>query len=471
MATWKIEKFSGGISTGSKRGPEGSFFYGQNLDIHSDPDLLQVNVKTTKDSGSIVTDLPLFMSSEGVNNDIYAIGDTGNFYKKTSGSWSKLRTLGGGNAEGARYFNDLIYYASGDQLGTYNPSSGAFNEGYQSLNAANQHPMARFLDKIVVGNGQYLASVDGSGIWNETQLQVDNDYKVKSVDVAGGGNLLLVGTERTDKTDAKLFTWDGYGTNYIDVATIRENGINAIIADDATILVNAGVRGNFYQYTGRNLADVKTIPSIERNKTGLVLPGSVANYQKDPIFGMSTGTSTTVARGVYSWTSAEKNYPKVLNLEYTPSHGNLTGATNEIGGLFSEGENELYIGWRNGSTYGIDLVDGSGIASTAEYQTLVYDADAPQYIKFFSDVKIVLARALRTGEKIDVYYDTNRSGSWTKITDATMDFAVDGAITKKSTDLKVRTTAFQLKLVFTITGSTSPAVDAIITKFSKEGLF
>jgi hypothetical protein len=466
---WITENFNGGLSTGDKRGVAGSFWYGQNLDIHSNPDQLQVGAVATKDSGSVIVDLPMFMASSGVNNDIYALGNLGNFYKKASGAWTKLRTLGGATGKGMGYFNEMVYYASGSNLGTYNPATAAFNESYQALNDADWHPMCNFLDKIIVGNGQYLLSVDASGIINSTQLTLDNDYKVKSIDVVGGGNWLLIGTERTDGTDAKLFMWDGFSTNYNDVVTIRENGINAILSSDAVVLVNAGVQGNLYQFSGSNLTSVKKIPLIEKNLTAFLYPGAVCNYQGNPLFGISGGTSLTCKRGVYSWTSAEKNYPKVLNLEYTPSHGNLTGTTRQIGSLFSEGENELYIGWRSGTDYGIDLVDGSGTATTAEYQTLIYDADSPHLIKFFSDLKITLGRALRTSEKIDVYYDLDRSGTFTQITDATIDYSVDGAVVEKSIDIKVRAREIQLKLVFTLNGNTSPAIDAIILKFSAEG--
>jgi hypothetical protein len=466
---WQEKYFNGGLSTGDKRGTKGSFVYGKNLDIHSNPDQLQVQPKTTKDSGSVIFDLVMFMTSEGINNDIYALGDKGNFYKRSSGNWSLLRTLGGKNAQGLGYFNGLVYFASGDKLGTYDPATAIFNENYQSLTTSTWHPMVCFLDRIIVGDGLYLSYLDASSIWYSQQITLINDYSVKCMDVISGGNWLVVGTEKTDKTDARFFTWDGYSTAYNDVVTIRENGINAITNSDGVVLVNAGIRGNLYQYNGASLIDVKSIPDLEKNLTILSYPGATCNYQGKPLIAMCTGTSLLASRGVYSWSSSDKNYPKVLNLDFTPSHGNLLGTDYEIGSIFSEGENELYISWKDDSGYGVDLVDGSGSFTTAELHTRVFDGDAPQYTKLFSDIKIRLSRLIRSGEKIDVYYKADRASSWTQLTDATIDYAVDGAVIEKSSDFTVRANEIQLKLVITST-STSTAIDSFIVRYVDEPL-
>ena len=129
----------------------------------------------------------------------------------------------------------------------------------------------------------------------------------------------------------------------------------------------------------------------------------------------------------------------------------------------------MYASWKNGSNYGVDIVDGSGVFATAEYQSLVFDAGLPQNVKFFSDIKIRLAQILATNEKIDVYYKADR-GDWTQIATATLDYAVDGAIIEKSTDIQIRASELQLKLVFTLV-STSPAIDSIAVKYSIERKF
>ena len=467
MDVLRITKFNGGFSSGDKIGTVGSFFYGQNLDIHSEPDKLQVSPVATKDSGSIITDLVLFMTSEGVNNDVYALGDTGNFYKRTAstGVWSLLRTLGGANGQGLGYFNNLIYYASGNSVGTYNPATGAFNETVHSLNAATWHPMACFLDKIVIGNGIYLASIDASTIWSSDNLMLITDYEIKCLEVLGGGNWLGIGTTKADKTDARFFTWDGYSTNYNDVITINENGINAITNNQGMILINAGTSGNIYQYNGSSLVKLKSFPLIEKNLTALCYPGSVCNFRGNSLLAVSTGSSLTVNRTVYSWTSKDKNYPKVLNSEFTPSHGNLTGTTNEIGSLFSEGESSLFISWKNGSSYGVDLVDGTGAFATAEYQSIIFDIGRVEYKKFFNAIKLRLARILRTGESIDVYYDADRTGSWTAFAE-NIDFATDGAIIEKTIPCQLNATELQIRIVFTNTNNTSSAIAAVLLKLT-----
>ena len=80
----QIDSFNGGISSGSKRGIAGSFRFARGLDIHSDPDRIQINPKSTKDSGSTIKDLIQFSTTNTVNANVYFGGDAGNVYKRTS---------------------------------------------------------------------------------------------------------------------------------------------------------------------------------------------------------------------------------------------------------------------------------------------------------------------------------------------------------------------------------------------------
>ncbi|KKK86322.1 hypothetical protein LCGC14_2764410, partial [marine sediment metagenome] len=361
-----INYFNGGLSSGSKIGLRGSFRWGQGLDIHSDPDRLQVMPKSTKDSGSIVTDLVLFGTNNTVNANRYFLGDAGKLYKRTSsGTWSVVNTYT--NAQGMSFFSgtNKVFFVSGNTEYQLDPSGDSVDSG-RSLNSATWHPVEAFLDKVFLGNGRELISTDASNInYDSTTtgggITIDHNYKMRVL--KNIGNWLFIGATSDNSSDARYFLWDGFSDDYNYARSLKgEDGINAVeVADDGTVLIHAGKQGHVYQLVSVDapLKKLKELPRIEKSKTIEVYPGSTANYQGRTLFGLSSGTSVTAERGVYSYTSTDKNYSKTFNMEYAISTGTTTGITLQIGCLLSANTNDLFIAWRDGATYGMDLFDGT----------------------------------------------------------------------------------------------------------------
>lgn len=471
-----IDNFSGGISSGSKRGIAGSFRWGQGLNIHEDPDRLQVMPKSTKDSGSTVVDLPLFGVNNTVNTNKYFLGNAGKLYKRTSaGVYSVLSTYT--NAEGMGFFSgtNRIYFVSDDVEYILNPSNDALSTG-RSLNAVGYHPVDAFLDKVFIGNGRELVSTDASGIAYDSTtvgggITIDFNYSIRCLKAIT--DWLLIGATSDNSTNAKLFIWDGISSRYnYSIPLVGEDGINAInMADDGTVLIHAGKQGHIYQLIGINqpLALIKKLPRIEKDKTIEIYPGTTTNYQGRPLFALSAGTSTTAERGVYSWSSKDKNYPKALNMDFAISTGTTTGITAQIGCLLAVSTTDLFIGWRDGSSYGIDLIDGTGVQGTAIYESLIDDARQSFNEKQYSRFKIKLAADLAPGQVIDIYYKANR-GSWTQILDDgesnSLDYAVDGAIDRKDLGVSVVAYELEVKVLCATTGSTSPEIDSLTIPYS-----
>lgn len=121
---------SGGISQNSKSGLPFSFRFAKNLNIYTDNDSITLNPKLIKVSGSIVTDLVTWMTDVYPSStDKYAVGDTGNIYKITSGEvWTLDRsgvTIGNGAAgQGIGYLPDAMWYATATTLGYKYPLMG-----------------------------------------------------------------------------------------------------------------------------------------------------------------------------------------------------------------------------------------------------------------------------------------------------------------------------------------------------------
>lgn len=418
MSLWRINNWTGGISTGSKKGIDGSFYFGQGMDFRTDPDLLQTNYTMVKDSSTNVTDLIKWFAQ--YNTTIYAYGDTGKIYSNAS-SWTSLRTVSGSTGQGLAVFRessvDGLYYAQSTQLGRYADLSGtpSFTDNYKALNAdVLWHPMKTFLNFLCVGNGNTLATLDSAGVWEPEAITLPFGWKIKSLEVKG--DLLFIGgwkgTAITDYEQGALFSWDGTSLTWNSVEYINESGINSMFNQSDALFISAGTRGNIYQYTGGKFFKIKKIPFIGTGKVAEVYPGAMTGYNGIVHIGAAgSTTSTTLNQGIYTWGQAEKNYPMVLNFDYPISTGTIQGTALSIGAVFGASPTKLYVGWKDGATYGIDLISTTTKQTTLIYESLIYDAKTPYTPKLFKEVRLLLP----SGTAV-VKYKADRAANYTTLT-------------------------------------------------------
>lgn len=474
MPVLLIDHFEGGISSNPKIGLLGSCRFSRGCDIHSEPGTLKVSPASTKDSGTVVTDLVKFATTNTINTNIYFLGDTGCVYKKSSGVYTKIATYS--NAQGMNFFNGTgnVIFCSGDKEYKLNPASDAITTG-RTLNNSDYHPAECFLDKVFIGNGRELISTDGSGInYDSTTIgggiMVEYGYKIKCLKNIGGW--LFIGCSSDNSSTGKHYLWDGTSEFFNYGKTLKgEDGINsAEVSDDGSVIISAGKKGHLYQLVGLDspLEPKSPLPRIELDKTIEVFPGAMTNYQGKVLFGLSDGTSVTAERGVYSWASHSSQYPKVPNLDYSISTGTGTGTTLQIGCVMAANTTDLYVGWRDGTSYGVDKIDGTGVQTTSIYESLIHDDNGKAFIKkFYKTFKVNLAKVLATGEVVTVYYKKDR-GSWVSL--GTIDFAVDDAVSEKtfkpSSQLKAK--EMEVKVTTTNSSTTAPDIDCIAVEFEDE---
>lgn len=363
---WRLNKFYGGISTSSKRGIDGAVSWLQGNNFRDDPDLLQPNLAMSKVSSTNVTGLVKWFTHYDKAGTItyYAIDDGGKIYSSAS-NWTSLQTTANCSGQGLAVFNNYLYYAQNAQLGRYGDLSGSpsFTDNYQVLNSDTLwHPLKVFLNKLCVGNGRTLATLDDTATWTSAAITLPIGWKIKCLEVKG--DFLYIGawkgTNITDFEEGAIFAWDGTSTTWNSVEFINESGVNAMLNYNDTLFIWAGTRGNIYQYANGIFYKIKKVPFIGYGKTSEVYPGAVASFNGFPHFGgAGSTTSTTMYNGVYTWGQAEKNYPMVLNYDYPISTGTLRGSTLAIGAIYAASPTKLYVGWKDGSTYGIDLINQS----------------------------------------------------------------------------------------------------------------
>src|ERR1035437_5021628 len=108
------QRFVSGLSDFPKEGLD-AFVYqdGISIDHRHDPRAITLLPKTLKESGSVVTDLPMWGAIHPTSIDTYIYGNTGNIYKRTTTpTYSFLHQAPSSHGNGLFYYpeDDYLYY-------------------------------------------------------------------------------------------------------------------------------------------------------------------------------------------------------------------------------------------------------------------------------------------------------------------------------------------------------------------------
>ncbi len=460
-----IDKFYGGWALGSKSGIEGSFRYGLGLNFRDDPDHITANKALVKDSSTTVVDLPKWFTSYG--SDVYAYGSAGKLYKKSSGTWSVARSVSNSTGQGMEVYNDYLYYRQNAQIGRYGDLSGSpsFTDNWKTSGdnvqtVVDWGPMKAFLDFIAFGNGRYLAT------WNDStftynKLSWPKGYFVRDLGIMGE-YLAIAVNDNEDITKAKrgfIFLWDGTSSTYNFFSEVPEGGgISSIQANQDSVIIFAGSKGNIYLYNGK-ANKVKKIPYLGSGKTIYVYPGADTNFGGLTCFGLAGGTSTAIYRGVYSWGQSDLDFPNALNLEYPISSGTTSGTGVDIGAVKAIGS-DLYVGWKDGTTYGIDLLSTTTNQTSVVYESLIVTTNKPIDVTR----EKLFFKPLASGQSITLYVKADQ-GSWVEAGSAS--YAVDGAVTTKLLNYEFSADDVEVKVVLAGT-STMPSLSKVILEYEED---
>jgi len=466
MSNLEISKFYGGWSLGSKSGQMGSCRYSVGLDYKSDPDFITANKALVKDSGTTVTDLVKWIVP--YNALVYSYGDTGKIYKNSAGTYTLLRTVANSKGQGMAVYGNYLYYRQNSQIGRMKLSDDSFTDNWQTSNVqtvSDFSPILPFMNFIAIANGRYLGKWDES-TWTYNKLTFPTGYHIRDLGVMGEYLVMAVNDNETitQATRGFLFFWDGTSSTYNFFTEVLEGGgISSIQSNQEAVYVFAGGAGNIYRYTGAT-NKVKKIPFIGQASTVYIYPGAETNYKGLCLFGLAGGTSTTAYRGVYSYGQPEIGYPEGLNFEYPISAGVTQGTTVDIGCVQSIG-NDLYVSWKNDTTYGIDKLSTTTNQLSATYESLIITTNNPNTI---SRAKLFF-KPLASGEVITVKYKKDQSSSWTTI--GTASYATDGGtVTTKLFGMGASFRCDDLEIQIILSGtSTMPSLSKIIFEYEQEG--
>jgi len=263
-----------------------------------------------------------------------------------------------------------------------------------------------------------------------------------------------IGSTKGDKVDqGAIWLWNKNEDSYDLKKPFYDKGVNAMIMGTA-IIIQVGKEGALKYFDGVNQVSITRFPT-----GGWTNPGAIANERGLPLFGVYGSDRC----GVYSYGRVNKNdYADALNLEYLISSNKMSGI--EIGAL-GKYEGDLYVSWKDGTNYGIDIRDANNKA-TGVYQGLIFDAGRSWQDKMFGQV-IISTRPLPKNCSVEVEYQINEKGGFkkAKMEDGSEKFQVEDG-TEAIFEINEQGRKIEIKVILNPAGNDTPEVDSIITFFN-----
>ena len=465
-----FDNATGGLADSSVLGPRNSFAEGVGVDIHSKPGIVTVKQRLKKDSGTTITELCRYAVKASDGNSYWFSSSSGKVWRRTSaGTWSLLFTNANGFCVGAGEFDDYVYYASSGKLGRYGPLSGtpSNTDSWATLSDCIYHPMVVQGVYLVIGNARTFATVSDAEVFTSagtpdiTFASLPRVQRIRTLSKFGGD--VLAGTFTTDDhTRAMLIRWDTVAPTFLaDPPDIPETLIQAVISKGFFAYVMAGEFGQVYYYDGLNCTPFKKIQGTY-TKTGYskINPAAVGDFEGYSMFGVSQGGGNPALEGIYSLGHKDKNYPVALTLDYLISTKKSSDI--EIGCLLMIGK-DIFASWKDGSSYGVDVIDWDNKFDEAYFKTLVILGNRSKSKVFKNYVVSYKAKPSGTDFNLAAYKNYGDAGTALTLSDKT-------ASNKMIKYKEIVAGALQLKVAFTVSANSAPEMDSLFVEWVEESI-
>lgn len=419
MALQSQTKFLNDFSKGSQENANMGTGTMMGIETYSKKGIAQLTKDSTKVSGSVVTDLPIYFTSHTASL-IFAQGDTGKVYVSTDtgATWADMTNASGsssGAGQGLTWYNGYlfafrggkidytstttttwtqtdwqpnsvapgiigtnnfpflfpndgnIYFANGYKVGkmgfgtntTFNPGGTGGADYFYSSSAGNSSgllPTTYTINCISFLPTNFIALGTGySGVGPTSQI----------ADV-----ILWNPTLSTYETPLRLFSQAGSGQAGVNQIINRNNVLYAVTAGNHAIF---STNGTSYQL----------VDDVSLHTTGRITPVSgigkgTGQQSTAPIFinqypsaiavmgnKLMTGVSTSINSlptgygnfplGV--WSEAFVDGGTALQCEFTISSGVVVSKNYSIGAIYPVSQAQMLIGWYDGTNHGIDKTE------------------------------------------------------------------------------------------------------------------
>lgn len=420
--------YLGGVADSKYAGIPRSMYRMVGWDLHSEPGLLKVNQKMTKDSSTVIDEFckVAIACSNGIR--YWFSSTSGKIWQEKNGTYTLVYTTspgaGAAACTGAKEYQGYMYWATQSRLHRI-PVATADGSSAWTTNAvpnwatftktdATFHPMEEVNLVLYIGDGNLVAQVD-AGVFSANALDITTPYRISALGKIGTD--LLIGTYVADEVNsAEVFRWDTYSTSFAGSDPIPENGINCFLKTDNIVLVNAGQAGNIYLYTGAQLEFYKKIPGLySPTKKAKINPNASDMFRGSiPIFGVSNVTGNPCDQGIWSLGRHSRNYNNVFNLEFPISTVDGDGyhvlSNVEIGAVLVVGV-DVYMSCQYQGTGGfVDKLDYSNKIAKPFFETKVIAPDRVLLTTF--PASVVHYESLPDNTSIVMKYKTNHAASY-----------------------------------------------------------
>ncbi|MCP3681680.1 MAG: LamG domain-containing protein [bacterium] len=290
-----------------------------------------------------------------------------------------------------------------------------FTTHYQFLVSDKYHPHIPFASAMFIGNERYIAKLEAGDVYEPHALTLQSGFRVRCV--TQWREYMVFGCWKGDDITASeeglLIFWDGIGDKMDFPIPVPEGGVNSMTTYQDTIILVAGYQGTILGYKGGAAVQrINHIPNIARDKKVEIAPGSMAMWRTYLMFGSDLSTdSELIEKGVYTLGSLDSTYPFSLGFEYPTSLGDQTASTVSLGMVYASGQN-LYIGWKNSNSYGIDKVSVTNDCyENGSIESLIRD-----FGTISKERQTLVVRAdfepLTSGQSVRTKYKVDREDSW-----------------------------------------------------------
>lgn len=284
---------------------------------------------------------------------------------------------------------------------------------------SDYHPMKRFLNLLCVGHGNKLLTIDDAESLEIEALVFPKGEKVRSLETIGDYLSIVTwrGSSISDFGTSRVYMWDGTSPTFNAFLDI-DGQTNAVVNDSNKLALIHGTQVNISYYTG-GVTKMRRLKNLGNNITAEVLPGAIAIYEGIMHFGLTNASSNSIDTCVYSYGRLDKDYPYSLGKDYTISTGDKDN-TVQIGMLLAVGIGKFYVGWKRGSSAGIDKIDITKKQQYAEFITMRYDDNNPNLEKELTGVSLRFDPlhydvGMSEYEKITLQYRYNNEATWIPI--------------------------------------------------------
>lgn len=394
------------------------------VDIHDKPGVIRPSWDLVQESTTtaLVTAMDNF---DGDGTDKLYGFDGSIVYKRTSGTWSTDRTLSGTTAltdtPEMLKWSGSIWYASKTTVGKLTGTT--YDDDYLTAvvgatlpaQDAAWKPMKSFLDKLFIGDGRWISSLDTTEVFTQKALTLPAGYRIRAMELINDRLAIACGSDSATTGDSEktaVFIWDGTSDLFeskIDVDCV--GGIQALKSINNTLYLftrnvappaPAGI--DMYVYNGSDFEVVKTVPcGPSEDDSCRMYPNAVANFNDNLLFG-TTKVSTTDAtqrHGVWKWGRANINFQRSLVLDNLVS----TNEENDVTiGAIKVWNNLYYVSNKTGSTYRIDQLSTTIGNDNSYIETQVYDVSNDNQNQLVKGVKLFCNGDLPSGTSIVVKY-------------------------------------------------------------------